>query len=193
MAKQKKQIKKKFFTASVPILNKEIELYGIDIKSFDKQFVKIDLANELKGKGAHLRLKIEADTTAVCHPVELKLISSYLRRVMRKGVDYSEDSFITECKDHKIRIKPFMITRNRVTKRVLRGLRNKAKEDLEKYVKDKTFDKIVADVISGKVQRELMLSLRKVYPLSLFEIKFIGIDDRVEYSEANEIEEEKND
>lgn len=188
--KQKKQIKKKFFKVQVPVLNKEIELYGTSIKSFDNQFIKLDLANELRGKGAHLRLKIDADETATCHPVELKLISSFIKRVMRKGVDYSEDSFITQCKDNKIKIKPFMITKKRVTKKVLRGLRNEARKELEDYAKDKTFEKIIADIISGKIQKDMSTKMKKVYPLNLFEIKSIEIHNKEEYHEAKEEKQE---
>ena len=66
-------------------------------------------------------------------PEELDLAGSYIRRAMRKGSDYVEDSFIVDCKDAKIQVKPFLITRNKVSRAIRKELRNNAKKYLESY------------------------------------------------------------
>lgn len=193
MAKLKKQIKKKFFRVEVPILRKEIELYSKDIPSLEGRFVKINLANELKGKALDLKLKVKAtQEKAEAHPIQAKILPSYLRRVMRKGVDYSENSFITKCKDHKIKIKPFMITRKRVTRKVLAGLSKEGETFLKEYVKDRTFEYLISDLISGKLQKQLNIKMKKIYPLGLCEIKYLGIYNKQNYGEEEIVEEESS-
>jgi ribosomal protein S3AE len=98
-----------------------------------------------------------------------------MRRITRKGTDYSEGSFITRCKDQKIKIKFTAITRKRVKKRVLKGLRKLAKEELIKWAEKNKFDKLVEEIIFGDIQKNLSIKLKKIYPLSTFEIKAIKI------------------
>ena len=188
----KKQVKKKFFSVSVPIINKEIELYGTDIQEFNNSFVKYDLTNLLKGKALDLRLKVKVvDNEATTEPIEIKLLGTYLRRAARKGSDYSEDSFIAECADHRVRIKPFMVTRKRVPNATLRGLREVAKKEIISYLENKSFEKAVSDIISGKIQKDIGAKLKKVYPLSTFEIKFLGISDLKEHEKIEAAEEKQ--
>ncbi len=187
LKKSKKQIKKKFFPIKIPLLKKEIEVYNTSIKNLDEKRIKLDLTPELKGKALDLKLIVEAtEEEAIAKPIEVKLMPSYLRRMMRKGTDYSEDSFIANCKDNKVIIKPFMITRKRVTRKVLKGLREKAKQELTNWAKEKTFEELVSETISGKVQKELLIKLKKIYPLSLCEIKYLAIYTKQEYEESEE-------
>jgi len=189
---KKKQIKKKFFSVSIPVINKEIELYGTSIADLDGRFVKYDLTNMLKGKALDLKLKVIAnDKGATTEPIEIKLLGSYLRRAARKGTDYSEDSFIAQCEDHRIRIKPFMVTRKRVPNATLKGLREIARKELEEYVKDKSFEKLVSEIINGSIQKSINTKLKKVYPLSTFEIKSLEISDLKEHERIEAEEEEQ--
>jgi len=189
-----KNVKKKFFPVSIPILNKETELYGSDIKEFEGKYIKYDLTNILKGKAVELKLMVILDKKELAAtPKEIKIFSSYLRRAARKGTDYAEDSFFAQCSDHRVKVKPFMVTRKRVPEKTLKGLRQTAKKEITEYFKEKTFEKIVSDIISNKIQKELGIKLKKVYPLSAFEIKFLGINDLKEYEKIEQLKkEEKN-
>ena len=109
---------------------------------------------------------------------------------MRSGVDYVEDSFLENCKDHRLRIKVFLITRKRVHKKVLKGLRETARKELISYIKDLSFENLVLDTINNKIQKELNIKLKKIYPLGLCEIKFIGIEDPTQYEMYEKTEKE---
>ncbi|MEA3329375.1 MAG: hypothetical protein U9Q06_01390 [Nanoarchaeota archaeon] len=175
MAKLKKQIKKKFFPVEIPVLNKEIELYSKTQEELNEKVIKLDLAPELRGKSLNVKFLVSVDNKkATASPIEAKLLSTYTRRMARKGTDYSEDSFSLNCKD-KIQIKNLIITRKQVTRKVLNGLRIKAKEEITKWAKEKTFESLISEIISGQIQKELLVTLKKIYPLSACEIKFIGI------------------
>lgn len=125
-----------------------------------------------------LKIKIEGDK-ATTIPVQIQLMPQYLKRMVRKGTNYIEDSFSTNSKDTQIRIKPFLITRRKVSRAVRKALRNKAKEELINYAKDKTSETIFDDILKNKLQKELGLKLKKIYPLSLCEIRILKIEKRI--------------
>jgi len=179
--------RKKFLPVQIPLINKEIELLAFKSEDLKDRFVKLDMAQELRGKNLELRLRVilEGDKPRA-YPVEAYLLGSYIRRMMRKGTDYVEDSFLVQCKDHRIRIKPFLITRKRVSRSVRAALREEAKKTITEYVKNKSFDNLVLDIINNKFQKELNAKLKKIYPLGLCEIRSIGVSDSTEYVAAEE-------
>ncbi|MEM3074421.1 MAG: hypothetical protein QW727_00545 [Candidatus Pacearchaeota archaeon] len=178
--------KKKFYQVEIPLLKKEVELLGVK-GEFNRRHIKLDLTNFLKGKALEIKFKVNENEKLIsAEPKEVYLHGFYTRRMLRKGVDYVEDSFITKCKDHRIRIKPFLITRKRVSKKVRRGLREKMKEETISYVKNKTFESIILEVMNGTLQKKIQPTLKKIYPLGLCEIKFIGIEELKEHEKYEE-------
>lgn len=175
MAQAKKR--QKFFDVDMPIINKETQLYGYNLEDLDGRFIKYDLTRILRGKSILLKLKVKASKDkAIAEPVELKVMPYFIRRMMRKGTNYVEDSFSVECKDAQIKIKPFLITRKKVSKAVQKALREKAREELTSYVKDQTTQVLFEDIMKNKVQKTLSLKLKKIYPLSLCEIRIFKIE-----------------
>lgn len=181
--------KKKFLQVQVPLINREIELVGTGNESLSNRFVKLDLTPDLRGKSLELKMEIKLkDGKPTGEAKEIYLMGYFIRRMMRKGTDYVEDSFLANCSDHRIRIKPFLITRKRVSRAVRNALRVAAKEFLISYVKEKSFENLVLDIINNKMQKELNAKLKKVYPLGLCEIRFLGIEDQKGYIEKKEKE-----
>lgn len=175
MARAKR--KKRFFDIEIPLIKKETQLQAYEIKDLDGRFVKYDLTRFLKGKSMLLQSKIKVDGEKVITlPRELKLMPYFLKRMVRKGTNYVEDSFSAECKDAQVRIKPFLITRRKVSRVVRKALRDNAKEELIKYVKDKKVEEIFNEILSGQIQKSLSLKLKKIYPLSLCEIRVFKIE-----------------
>jgi len=159
------------------LINKETQLQAYEIKELDKRFISYDLTRLLKGKSTLLQLKVKVTgENATATPLQIKLLPYFLRRMVRKGTDYVEDSFSAKCEDAQIRIKPFLITRRKVSRAVRKSLRNKAKEELINYTKDKTIDAIFKDILRGQLQKLLSLNLKKIYPLSLCEIRILKIE-----------------
>jgi len=182
MAQLKK--KKRFYDVEMPLINKETQLLAYEIAELDNKYIKYDLTRILRGKSILVQFKVSVkDNKAVATPKGIVLMPYFLRRMIRKGTDYLEDSFSTECKDAIIEIKPFLITRRKVSKRVRRGLRDKAKEELKKYVKDKTSERIFEEILKNKMQKELSQILKKIYPLSLCEIRSLKVEKELEANE----------
>ena len=169
--------KKKFFDVEIPLIGKTTQLYAYESSELNNKFIKYDLTRFLKGKNMTLQLitKIE-DKEITTTPKEIKLLSCYLKRMVRKGTDYVEDSFSTPCDNAQIKIKPFLITRRKVSRAVRKALRKKAKEELINYVKDKNTEEIFNDILKNKLQKQLSLILKKIYPLSLCEIRVLKVE-----------------
>ena len=53
--------RKKFIKSEIPMLSREIELYGNSLSNFDNKTIKLDLTSELRGKGAELRLILKSE------------------------------------------------------------------------------------------------------------------------------------
>ena len=177
--------KKRFFEVDIPIIGRETQLRALELSELDGRFINYDLTRVLRGKNLVLQLQVKVDTAkerAKAIPNGLKLMPSYLRRMVRKGTNYVEDSFSTNTKDAQIKIKPFLITRRKVSRAVRKALREKAREDLIEYTKTKTSEEIFDDIMKNTLQKTLSLRLKKIYPLSLCEIRMLKVEKTLEKS-----------
>ena len=141
--------------------------------------MRYDLTRMLKGKSMILTLKVKVEgDDAIANPRKIVLMPYFLRRMIRKGTNYVEDSFMTECKDAKVVIKPFLITRRKVSRAVRKALRVKAREGLIDYVKDRTAEELFDELLKNQIQRPLSQKLKKIYPLSLCEIRVFEVKEK---------------
>jgi ribosomal protein S3AE len=175
MAIQKR--KKRFFNIELPLIRKSTQLQAFEPKELDGRHIKYDLTRIMKGKSILMTFKIKVkDDTAKVFPKELNILPYFIRRMVRKGTDYVEDSFSSKCKDAQLRIKPFLVTRRRVPRRVRKALREMARAELVEYVKTKDFETLFDEVLKNKIQKSLSLKLKKIYPLSLCEIRVLKVE-----------------
>ena len=185
----------KFQQVEIPLLNENYEILDQETIDLRKKTIKIDLTRRLKGKSIEVLFKIninEAEKKAVAEPKKLELMKFFIRRVIRKGTCYIEDSFLVKCKNAEVRIKPFLIARKKISRAVKKTLRNKAKELLIEYAKNKKSDELFSEIISNKLQKEISLKLKKIYPLSLCEIRILKVEKPLrEKKEIGKIEVEK--
>jgi len=179
MAQAKKR--KKFFDVEIPLIKRETQVIAFALENLNERHIKYDLTRMLRGKGMLLQAKIKIeDNKAVAHPTKIQLMPFYLKRMVRKGTNYVEDSFSTETKDSQIRIKPFLITRRKVSRAVRKALREKAREELIEYVETKETEELFQDILKNNLQRVLSLKLKKVYPLSACEIRVLRVEKELE-------------
>jgi ribosomal protein S3AE len=179
MAKAKK--KKKFFEVEMPLIRRQTQLQAYEPKELDGRYIKYDLTRSLRGKSMLIKFKVNfKDDNLTTSPKEIKLMPYFLRRMMRKGTNYVEDSFSTQCEDAQIRIKPFLITRRKVSRAVRKALREKAREELINYVKDRPSMVLFEEILKNLLQKRLSLRLKKIYPLSLCEIRVLKVEKELE-------------
>jgi len=178
MAKATKVISKrrKFFEVEIPLTKSTAELIGNSIEDVKDKNIKLDLTRFLKGKGIEATLKVKIENNkAVASPIKIKLMPYFLRRIMRKRISYVEDSFQIPSQESLLIIKPFLITRKKVSRAVRKTLRNQCKNWFEDYIKEKKDSEIFNEVLSNKIQKPLSLKLKKTYPLSFCEIRVLEI------------------
>ena len=176
--KAKGNVKKSFYDVEAPMTSAKISLYGGSPEEFAGKVVKIDLTKNLRGKSIDLKMKVvcsEGKLSAV--PLSTQIVGAYIRRVMRTGIDYVEDSFSADCKDAVVRIKPFLITRRKVSRELKNQLRVAAKKFLLDYVKIRGTREIFSDIISNKIQKTLAGKLKKIYPLAMCEIRLFEVEE----------------
>jgi ribosomal protein S3AE len=179
MAQAKKR--KKFFEAELPLINKQIHLIAYEPSELDGKIIKYDLTRLLKGKNMILQAVVKKEGskfTAV--PNKIEIVHSALSRMVRKGTNYIEDSFSTNCENAQVKIKPFLVSRRKTHRSVRKALRNKAREELINYVKDKTAEQIFEEIIRNQLQKTLSLILKKTYPLSACEIRVFEVEKSIE-------------
>ena len=165
--------RKKFIDVELPIVREILPVLG-EPEALHKKTIKLDLSRKLKGRGLEVTfLILNKDKKLVGYPKDLVLMRSYIQRMMRPRVNYVEDSIAISCKDISARIKPFLITRKKVSRAIRNSLRKTAREFLIEYVKDKTYMELAQEVIFGNIQKEMYPKLKKVYPLSLCEIRIL--------------------
>ena len=168
--------KQRFFDVEIPILNKETQLYAYEISELEGRTVKYDLTRFLRGKSVLLSLKVKVEKEkAVAYPYEFVILPYFIRRMIRKGTNYVEDSFIANTKDAKVAIKPFLITRKKVSREVRKALRERARQEIIEYLKEKNSSSIFDELLQNKVERSLNAKLKKIYPLSLCEIRVFKV------------------
>ncbi len=172
--------KKRFFEVDIPILGKQTQLQAYELEELEGSSIKYDLTRMLRGKNVLLHLRVVKNNDKMeAVPKKIEIVRSALKRMVRKGTDYVEDSFSTKSKDAVITIKPFMVSRRKIHRSVRNALREKAKEELIAYLKDKESEELFNEIIKNQLQKIISLKLKKVYPLSAFEVRILDIEKKL--------------
>ena len=155
------------------------------------------LTNDTQRQNIHVSFKItEAIGTKLSTSVTgYSILPSALRRLVRRERDKFEDSFALVTQDgYKLRVKPFVVTRSRATAGVLAALMKQSRKQLSAAVGKMTYEAFVRELIDHKIQRSAWDALKKIAPLSAFEIKHMSIIGKGEpapvVEEAAEVTEE---
>ncbi len=166
-------IKKKFITIELPIINEETMVLGT-AETLEGKTIKLDLSRKLRGRNLEVTFTLKStENKIIGYPKRLELMKQYIIRMMRKRVNYVEDSFELQCKDISCTIKPFLITRKKVSRAIRHNLRKTTKEILIEYAKDRTYIEVCEGILYAETQKEMLVKLKKIYPLSFCEIRVI--------------------
>jgi len=184
--------RKKFFDVNIPLIKSNIELVGNNIEELNNRTIKLDLTRQLRGKSVEAIFKIKTEeNSATAEPIKMVLMPYFIRRMIRKRISYVEDSFTAPTQESLVKIKPFLITRKKVSRVVRKTLRNLTKNWLEDYLAERKNQEIFNDLLTNRLQKPLSLKLKKTYPLSLCEIRILEIIRPLQPSEVPKIEKKK--
>lgn len=108
--------------------------------------------------------------------VSCEMAPSAIRRIVRRGSDRLDESFICEAENgQKVRIKPMIITKAATNSAVHHLLRKALVSSIAKYVKKHAFESLINEVITSKLQTTVKSELKKVYPLKAVEVRALEI------------------
>jgi len=169
--------RKKPYSVEIPYFNQSFKVLSTNPETLPGKLMKLDMTRMLRGRSmeGNLLIKKEGDKL-VSEFIALKVLHSYIKRMMRKNISWVEDSFVVKTKDLQLRIKPFMITRKRVHRSLRKELRERTKEIITKTITEMPSAEVFEAVIKGALQKDLMSKLKKVYPLAFFEIRVLKIE-----------------
>ncbi|MBI2545911.1 hypothetical protein HYV81_01915 [Candidatus Woesearchaeota archaeon] len=136
------------------------------------------LTNDPKKQHVNIKFMVTSanETQAQADPVGYYIMASSLKRLVRRRTDRVDDSILCETAEGiKIKIKPFMLTRNLVKDSIKTRLRKISREYLIKYAKQKSLIDLLRDIVDYKPQEELRGMLKRIYPLKALEIRTLEI------------------
>ena len=141
--------------------------------------IAVNLSNILNDPRKHnikITLKISAvsDKKAQTEFYKYEISNSHIKRMVRKARSKVEDSFIIKTADNiKLRIKPFLITKNRTQKNVLSAIRKEAKNTITKYAEKNKLKDLISGILSGNLQKTVKENSKKYFPVTVSEIRVI--------------------
>ena len=128
-----------------------------------KQNIKIKFkVKEIKGE------KVEAEV------IGYELNTSNVKRIVRRGSEKIDDSFVVETKDNvKYRLKPLLLTRYETKRSILSAIRAKMREiSIENFKKYDSIS-ILNSIVSNSFQREAKDTIKKIYPIAICEVRML--------------------
>lgn len=141
----------------------------------------MNLANDVKRQSISIHFKVvDVDNgRAKTMITGYEIIPYSVKRFVRRNSEKMDISFTCETADNVLmRIKPLIITKADIKGSIAAKLRNNAVNFLVKAIKKMTYDELINDLISHKLQESLRESLSRVYPLKVCEIRYAGIEAR---------------
>ena len=106
-----------------------------------------------------------------------EIMPAALKRMVRKGKTRIDDSFATKTMDNIcVRIKPILLTANVVNKAVETDIRKYVKEFILQQTPKLTYDQLVGDIVSGKLQKSVREQVNKIYPVVTCEVRALTLE-----------------
>jgi small subunit ribosomal protein S3Ae len=102
-----------------------------------------------------------------------------LKRIVRRGRTKIEDSFVVQTADKKlIRIKPLLVTNSLAARGVTAAVRRVVRNNVVRLAQKLSYEKLVEEIISFKLQKHLQSVVSKVAPIRNSEIKAMLLVER---------------
>jgi len=136
------------------------------------------LSGNVKKQNINLTFKVTkvSGDTAMTEPWSYELVPSYMKRLVSRGHDRLDESYLIETADNKkASVKVIAVTRSKSTGSAKKALRELIGDSLKYFVRINKFDDIMIDLTNHKLQKTVKDSLNKICPLKTFEIKVFEI------------------
>ncbi len=135
--------------------------------------------NDMKKQNMNVFFKISGvhEGKGQAEVIGLILSQAYIKRLVRRGKNKIEDSFLAKTNDQKtVRIKPIMITNAKAHQSVVSRLRLEAKAHIKRMLKNHTVESFIKELTDLKIQKEIRDKLQKIYPLKYFDVRQVVLE-----------------
>ncbi len=145
--------------------------------------IKVNLStllNDMKKQGIDAGFKVVSikDNKGITEFTGIYHTNSSMKRIVRRGRDKIEDSFLAKTKNGKtIRIKPIIITSSKTSNSAISMIRGEAKKTLMIKAKSMNHDAFFKELIHQKTQKEIKDALSKIYPLRFVDVRQAYLED----------------
>lgn len=189
--------KKHWVPVLAPALFKQEQLgesYVTETDSLTGRGITVNIMNlvgDMKRQNVNVSFRITGvkEGKAFTRVTAIAMQPTSVKRLVRRGRNKIEDSFLVTLKhDQVARIKPLLITRTLTDNAMGTALRAKARELLKEICAELSFETLVADIVSMRIQRHLKTALSKVYPLRSVDIRVCELQPKHAQDEEHDVE-----
>ncbi len=140
----------------------------------------MSLTNDVKRQNINLNFEVAnvQNGRAFTNITGYYMVQSSIKRLVRKNIKKIDMSFSCKTSDNKnLQVKPLLITRAATTGSVATKIRKNAQDFLVKYISSISYDNLINDLVSHKLQNFLRKETNTIYPLRVCEIRSMEIVD----------------
>ena len=190
--KQKKSLKditklkkKKWFPIVTPIMMGERpigESYLEDSGSAVGRTVKVNLiqlTGDIKSQSCEIKFEISdsKDNRLTTKIIGYSFSPATIKRFMRRHMTRIDDSVVVLTKDNVLlRMKPFLLTRSKVSRSVEYTLRMAMREEIINTIRKNDAETIFSMVLKYQLQKELREKLSRIYPVKNLEMRVLKVE-----------------
>lgn len=145
------------------------------------------ITGEMKKQNINIGYRVTEtkDNKAYAAPVSYSISPSLIRRVVRKGKDRVESSFLCVTKDNRVvRIKPLMITKTNTYNSLKAALIKNCHGYMANIIKKMDYYQMFDEIVTFRFHMKIKEYLNKIYPLRVFEIKKLKIEENADPSKV---------
>ena len=141
--------------------------------------LELNLANltqDPKSQNIKVKFKIKEikDNKINAELISYEMLSTYIKRVIRPAKEKLDYSYEYSTKDNiKVALKILVLTKAKTKHSILTSIRLRSTEFLKEYFKKTDYKTLIVDLASNNLQKELKNNLKKVYPLSICEVRMM--------------------
>ncbi len=153
------------------LLSDPQKMIGKDIK-----IILMNITNNIRQQHINLYYKITKieGEKGIAEWKGYELNSAYVKRFVRRKTTRIDNSFVIKTKDEKkIRIKPLIITRHKVSSTLKSEIRKAATAFLVERINSLEKKEILGEIINKKLTNDLKNELKSYAPIKIVEIRSI--------------------
>ena len=145
------------------------------------------LTNDAKRQNININFEVVdvQNGKGLANVVGYSMVQSSIRRMMRRNIERIDMSFSCKTSDNKdLRVKPLLITRSATIGSVVAKIRRTAQDFIVKYIGSASYDSLINDLVTQKLQASLRKEINRIYPLRVCEIRSMEVVDLEKKKEA---------